>query len=58
MNINISTLRPHGLFRRYVNIIIYVRRVEAATIIQKWWKKIFKKQKENITHIIDHDVIR
>lgn len=51
--------RQRGVFRRYINVIIYIRRLEAITKIQKWWrkKKRFEKEKKNNIQI-DYSVLR
>lgn len=37
---------------RYLNIFTFMRRIESAIKIQKWWRKIYKKNKNNIQDII------
>lgn len=37
---------------RYFNIFTFMRRIENAVKIQRWWRKINKKNKDNIQDII------
>lgn len=48
--------RQRGVFRRYITVILYMRRLEAVTRIQKWWRKKKRFEKNNIQ--IDYNVLR
>lgn len=37
---------------RYLNIFTFTRRIENAIKIQRWWKRIIKKRRNNIQDII------
>lgn len=37
---------------RYFNIFTFMRRIESAVKIQRWWRKLNKKNKDNIQDII------
>lgn len=44
------TSSASGLSRRYINIILYIRKNEAAIHIQRWWKKVVKRLKSPIVN--------
>lgn len=46
---NILTSRD---LSRYFNIFTFMRRIDSAIIIQKWWRQIIKKRENNIQDII------
>lgn len=37
---------------RYFNTFIFMRKIEATILIQRWWRKLLKKKKNIIKDII------